>query len=585
MFKIISAEIKKIVSKPGIYILSVLLAIILVLGVFIYKPKVYESSIFELDGSTYVEKYTTLMSDPNKGQKAKVDEEFNEIISAINSYTITKSDKTYNYEEYINYLVDEFEKNMDAYWDYTSIIVNQNDIDKTRIAIVNTLIELNSTLENAIINYQNYAYTVVVTQKDYDNYKDIYSRILAWAKVEKIKDGTDSFKNHLLEYKYQYADKFNDILSKFIYPTLSPNLVKDYTENQEGTKFKTITQRKEDILNQIETNYVKATNTPAFNTSSSELMDELANLYVDTVNTFVNLVKQELLVNAFEKVSTGDQLQLLTLSTYSEYNAKSLLAKYEFMFENNKTERDYSAPLTIGIASNGEINAYDYSYFVLRVFSFVIIVYAIMSACHTIAGEIKEGTMRYLSIRPVTRTSLFFGKWLAIMIMASILMVFSLIISLCVGSAVYGFSSHNILTIFNGTTPIVLHPLSMIGIYLISMLAELIIYSLLAMLFSVLFKSDLMSMTILLVLYLLNTLLPMFIQGANTWLAFYPFSHISLYALYGSSLYAPANDFFNLVFGAKVYAGTSLTLTVSVITLMILITSFIALRIFKKKEL
>ena len=58
MFKIISAEIKKILSKPGVYILSVLLAIILVLGVFIYKPKMFESNQYELLGNTYIEKYT-----------------------------------------------------------------------------------------------------------------------------------------------------------------------------------------------------------------------------------------------------------------------------------------------------------------------------------------------------------------------------------------------------------------------------------------------------------------------------------------------------------------------------------------------
>ena len=106
-----------------------------------------------------------------------------------------------------------------------------------------------------------------------------------------------------------------------------------------------------------------------------------------------------------------------------------------------------------------------------------------------------------------------------------------------------------------------------------------------AMFFSALFKSDLMSVTILLVLYLLNTLMPIFIQGTNSWLAFYPFSHISLYSLFGSSVYATQSNFFNLVFGAKVYAGTSVALTFSVIALMFIIFSFFATRIFKHKEL
>ena len=130
-----------------------------------------------------------------------------------------------------------------------------------------------------------------------------------------------------------------------------------------------------------------------------------------------------------------------------------------------------------------------------------------------------------------------------------------------------------------------MHPMVMLIIYLGSMLLELMLYSMIAMLFSCMFKSDLMSVTVLLVIYLLNILAPAFIQGTNTWLAFYPFSHISIYALFGSSIYAVPNNFFNTVFGAKVYAGTCLTLTLSVITLMFVIISLFAVKIFKNKEL
>ena len=208
-----------------------------------------------------------------------------------------------------------------------------------------------------------------------------------------------------------------------------------------------------------------------------------------------------------------------------------------------------------------------------------------MAACHSIAGEVKEGSMRYLAIRPISRTEMFFGKWFAILAMCMILITFSAIISLCVGGAVYGMTTQTILTIFNGDVALTIHPLGMIGLFLLSMFLELLIYSILAMLFSALFKSDLMSMTILLVLYLLNTLIPIFIQGANSWLTYYPFSHISLYSLFGSSVYAVPHNFFNLVFGSKVYTGTHFALTLSVILLLITIVSIVAIRIFKKKEL
>ena len=314
-------------------------------------------------------------------------------------------------------------------------------------------------------------------------------------------------------------------------------------------------------------------------------MDELANLYIDTAKTYTNLVKYELLSNAFDNLKTNEQINALSLSDYSEYDSNSHLIRYEYLFKNNKGANEYNRPLTIGITSGNEINAYDYTYFVLKLFSFVIIAYAIMAACHSIAGEIKEGSMRYLAIRPVNRTSMFLGKWLAIMLMSLILIIFSSVIAVCVGGAVYGFESLNILTIFNGTTAVTMHPIVMIVIFLLNMFLELTIYSALAMLLSCMFKSDLLSVTLLLVLYLINVLLPVFVQGANTWLAFYPFSHISIYALFGSSIYATSNDFFNLLLGSKIYVGSSILLTSSIISILIIAFISLAVKIFKNKEL
>ncbi len=582
MFKVIAAEIKKIVSKPGIYILSSLLAIILVLGVFIYKPKVYETTQFELNGVTFVEKYAEFMNDPNKGEKAKVDTNLKEITTAVKSYRISADSKIYTQKEYVSLLLDQFNAQVDAYRDCTSNDAQQTYINNLRTnQLVPALEKLNEHIESTIINHEIGAYSIITTKKNYEEYKSSYKELLKWAKTTVSKE---NLKNHFIEFDDQYSARFYQSLNEFKYPELSDENINTYSSS-DGKKLKILNERKDDILSKIHKNYLTAISDANFNTKSAELMDELANEYVNTLNTFITLAQQELIVNAFKGISTKDQLQLLNLNTVSEYNSKSLLAKYDYLFEKNKSDNDFSNPLTIGVASDGETNGYDYAYFVLRVFSFVIIIYAIMSACHTIAGELKEGTMRYLSIRPVNRTELFFGKWLAILIMSLILILFSAVISICVGAAVYGLSSHNILTIFNGTTPIVLHPLGMIGIYLVSMVLELIIYSMIAMMFSVLLKSDLISMTILIVVYLLNALLPMFIQGANTWLAFYPFSHISLYALFGSSLYAVPSNFFNLIFGAKIYAGTHILLTSSIIAFMILIPSIIAIRFFKRKEL
>ncbi|MCQ2556215.1 MAG: hypothetical protein MJ149_02675, partial [Clostridia bacterium] len=68
MSKIISAEIKKQVSRPGIFILAVLLAVILVLGVLIYKPTETTSNSANIkakfiNDASVVEIYTTFNGD------------------------------------------------------------------------------------------------------------------------------------------------------------------------------------------------------------------------------------------------------------------------------------------------------------------------------------------------------------------------------------------------------------------------------------------------------------------------------------------------------------------------------------------
>ena len=584
MFKVISAEIKKIVSKPGIYILSVLLALILVLGVFIYNPEISQNTNYELKGITFVEKYTdfTGAGQANTGKKAEADKQVNDSISSINNYTIHYLSETYNQKNYIEKLLAKCNELLNTYQDCSSDNSYQNQIYNIKNDLVEAFENLNTSIETAFINSKQGSFTILSTKENYDLYTSTYKSVIAWAKTNVDKENLTS---HFAEFENKYSNNFYSSIENFKYPTLSDEFINVYTSTDNDSKLSILNKRLNIISNEIEETQQKALNDSDFNTKYASKMDELANLYTNTANTFSSLIKYELIANAFTYVSTSEELKMLYLSEYSNFNSNSLLKRYEYLFENNKSESDFGKPLTIGLTSNDKINCYDYSYFVLKIFSFVIICYSIMSACHSIAGEIKEGSMRYLAIRPVSRTKLFFGKWLSIIFMSTILMIFSLIISICVGFAVYGGSYNQILTIFNGSIAFTIHPLGMIGIYLSSMLFELVIYSLLAMLFSALFKSDLMSMTILLVLYLLNTIVPIFIQGSNTWLAFYPFSHISLYSLFGSSVYAVPNNFFNLVFGAKVYAGTNITLTISMIVLITIVVSFIAVKVFKRKEL
>lgn len=572
MNKVISAELKKMVSKPGIYILALVFAIILILGVLLYKPVVYEDTSIVLNGTSVTTKYADYTGNgvANAGIKAEANQLILDAQNAVNSYLYNGV----NYISAINDAKTTLEQNIRDYKLLSNRSVDKSTQEKQRVKIVNNLEEINNITTSGLSLHTTYAYPIVSTKKNYDSFNEAYEEIIKLFRNEANLD----ISSICASYENNLKPSFYDAIYNFKFPELSSEFVANYTS---GEKFSTISTRLNKINQDIYTLYV---NGAPNNEENIIKIDELANKYKETANVYVNLVKYELMVNAYSTTSTAEQLDLLYLSDEAEFNAKSYLARYEYLFANDKTDAEFAHPLSIGVTSNHETNAFDYAYFTFKLFSCVIFVYGIMIACHTIAGEIKEGSMRFIAIRPVTRSKLLIGKFLSIGIMMLILTIFGAIISVAVGWSFYGITSLPILTVFNGVKVVVLSPWLMFGIFLISQLLEALIYVAIAMLLSVLFKSDLLAITIMLALYLVNMLLPVFIAGMNSWLAFYPFSHISLYSLFGSSIFA-GKDILSQLLYAKVYAGTDFVTSILVIGLILLICFLISLARFKKKEL
>lgn len=575
MFNVTKTELKKMVSRPGIYILSVLLAIILVVGIFIYKPNNYKLSSATLVGKNYQEKLAYF----NNGDKKKIDDSISKV---TNSFTLYNSASSYkskinNQTRVLNESYAEFKK--------SRIIGDDFDYRNTlRIEVLSNLETLNLTITEGINNAQNGAYTILSTDGNYKDYEKSYDILKEYFSIDITSDET---LNKIISVYDKEKMEFYSSINNFYYPKIDENTINTFTQNKTGTNLNIVLNR----LNLIDAEISKLTNEINSNTSGlpadqqNEKLKELANKYIWTGEAYTKYAKYTLISSAFDAVNNIDETKLLYLDDQDEYNTNTNLIKYKYLFENNKYESSYANPLTIGTSSNQNTNAYDYSYFAMKLFGIIIIIYAIIHACATISGEIKDGSLRYFAMRPVKRSELLFGKFLATVLMSLILIIFSSIISLLVGGAVYGFGSASIFTVFNGGHAMIVKPIVMITINMLSLFIELMVYVSIAYLLSCLIKSDLLNVSLMLVLFLINTLLPAFVGGATSWLAYYPFSHLSLYALFGSNLYANSSNFFNLVFGAKVYATTSLILTIVIPMILILVCLILASHFFKRKEL
>ncbi len=579
MNKVIQAELKKTVSKPGIYILALLLAIIMVLGVFIYKPNATTDNSTQLSGSTVLQVYQDDFGDGvNAGIKAAADKTVADSQASIANYTVDGM----TYKAKIEKLQNDFITNFNTYNECAYNSSNESYIDSARSRAIASLKSIYTTINVGLnLNNQN-AYPIVSTKKNYDEYIALYGEAyqLLNTKTNKIAETCGEFRDN-------YQGKLDACINNLYFPSFDNDKATTYTSNAEGTKYSKFLTNRDAILANIEQLKTEAQDSADVNVDTKKV-DEIKTLVTQYENyclTYSNLINYELLANALDSVKSADKGNLLYLQKATTVNTNSWLIKYDYLFNHNKSMADFANPLTIGVASNKNTNGYDYAYFILKMFSFVIIAYAIMAGAHTIAGEIKEGTMRYLAIRPVSRNAILFGKFLAIAIMSVILIVFSGIISILVGGFIYGFNSLTILTVFAGKYAITLHPITMIIIYLLSLILELLVYLSIAIMLSTFIKSDILAVTILMVVYLVNILLPMFNSSSIGWLAYYPFSHISLYSLFGSALLANPNNAFNLLLGVKVYSTTCLGLTLLTTILIIIICNLIASAVFKHKEI
>ncbi|MBO5948805.1 hypothetical protein J6Q66_08225, partial [bacterium] len=174
MFKVISAEFKKILSKPGVYILSVLLAILLIGGVFIYKPTVYESASVSLNGNSVLQKYNNFANStiPN------VEEDINNTINAVLFYHVNGDNGYISHKENITQRLNSFKANLKNYLDCandSSAIIDSYIDTVARPDLIKSMENLNSAVETAVNKAKSGSYAVVTTEANYKEYTISYA--------------------------------------------------------------------------------------------------------------------------------------------------------------------------------------------------------------------------------------------------------------------------------------------------------------------------------------------------------------------------------------------------------------------------
>lgn len=573
MTKVIGFELKKLISRIGIYILVVLMAGVLVSGVFMYKPTERSIDTKALFGDTVSEMY----NDFNNNLKQGYIDDVNNVAINANTYISTSSSyMKYNSKAEIDKLFNDFDSYCLLYSETST--ATAPDYPTLLVAIRENLTKLRTALDAGLKPCNdNTGYYILTTKQNYTNLYTI---------INKIDINFASPYNHSLAGE-KYVNEYREVLYNCLQMLVYPNLSSTAQKYAVGGSYYTLTQsRMDEIAFKMEQEYQKVALEPTLeldNTIKQEL-NALFNRYVNCADVFVKAYDSAICVQALGTInSKTDRSNLFGYGDVSIYRQEELASQYQYYIEHNASPSDFANSLSVSHTSNGKINAYDFTFFIMSIFTILVVLFAIYLSSHTISGEINNNTMRFTAIRPIKRSSIFLGKYFAILIMSFILLAFGTITSLCVGGILYGINSSNILMVVNGGTVIVAHPAVVIGIFMLSNFLILALYSALTMLFSAMFKSDLLAMIISVAFYAVNLILPLFF-GQASWLRFYPFVNINLFAYFSSTRIA-SDSVLSQLFNSVVYNGMNIWISLVYIFGITALLVLIGKLIFRKREL
>lgn len=550
---------------------------------------------------------------------------------AITTFTFTPTQKSYTSVQlvgtninmaYQNFLDDSHTESKSAYdkvlekqknWitNYYSKIKNQTEIEQFKSLVTQTQTSLN-TLHYAVKDYQTDK-----NQTNSDNVKTCYaalynnasntsaflqaldSNISFYLKIEDFDTLIDFFdgiaKNIPQAFSnpdLQYVEICNFLLDNFDFKQISPII--------QGITVLPITE--EDINTMLDEYYYKIYSTDPENqeTKLGILFTQIKNFAAqksestaqedfDTLNTLVSNYKSVAYMSAtalqnnwmIKSAGTMDDINLKSCIGFTKYNSylyKQELAKYSFLLQNDKYDVDYLSTFSFNQDSGNSTNAFDFTIYAMQIVSFVLIIVSVFIASGTVASELSNGTMKMLAIRPYSRTKIIIGKLLATLSFMCIMLFISLLIAFGVGYFSYGIQTTNVLIVFDATNVVVLNAFCVIGLYFLSCILNLIFYICLTMFFSVLLKSNVISVIFGMGTYALSLVFNALLY-AKDWFRYLPFAHLDLYKYLGTSLNS------GQFFGFSLANGINFDYSITYIAVTILVFIVSTVFIFRKRNI
>ncbi len=582
IFRLFRGELKKIFLGPGIFIMSGLLILILALAPQFFTPSEKQdvSKDIIIVGETVSERFSTF------------DERFVINDNGVHTYTSMK-EQADAVKQFIDLSTSPYET---LYTKLTQVSAAREDFSVAILsatddsAIPGVKAKLQILLDN--INELKATYLgyskkdipqILVTKSTDADINFILTNFIAKVELNINKDTLEAYRglednisaNRYVVMLTEALQKTKDISYE---KTTLQALYNDYYTTPSAT------------LNTIYNEARAFVSTAGSSNDGEDLLkiDNFLNRFLSISDDCENILRYGLLETLSNKLSDKElaSYQGEAFVNFNSYEIKENLAKYKYLFEQGKADKDYANPLAFNYNSNAKTTAYDYMYFVMEIMSFLIIAYCVILASSMIAGEHSAGTLKMLAIRPYKRYKIMFAKILATLFFALVFMLITMLVSFITGIIIYDLNSLPMLLVFNAKHVFTLPAIVVYLIYFACVFIKIWTFVMIAFTISTIFKNGIVATIISVMLYFLTAIVTFVASGAN-WVKYILTANLDLFKYFGGSFIIKGSSVQALtnLFISPVFSDTNVLFSAIIISVLMVALHILTYVFFTKKDI
>ena len=590
MIKLFKAELKKIFLRPGIFVMTALLAVILALSYLLYIPMPRNSTEISISKNTVSEIYNYFSTGEMDYSKSNSLSYVESTKSLIDSYR--SNNETSNVQK-LTTDINTINDNIYSLIDRLGRVLSSPTSDGKEIA--NTLI---NNLKPSVCDFSNYFSSLISTTNplilvNSETAQDITITLNSLADIltlttqptqetySNIRDKLNLYNvsTSANEYELNITSGIESIRDIVINQQFLDTLQTEYYDVGVA-RLAVISQNIDEFYSTINGNYELEGST-----EKKEELNQKISFYYNTCKQLNQIVLSKIYLNIGQDYTDFEFSKFNGLENFNRYESEQSLSRQEYLFDQNKMEYDYAVPFSFTSTSNFETNAYDFLYFVLELFSFIIIIYCVVIGSSMIAGEQNNGTLKLLAIRPYKRSKIMTSKILATLFFAFVFTLLSTIITFIAGGFMFGFNSAPILCVFNASTAFELSPIILTIIYLMALLLKIFTYIVLAFTISTLFRSYVGAVTVSIFCFFGTAILNLFVTSNNV-IKFLPLNNLDLFRYMGGGTFANStgSNIFN-IFASPILPDMSFIFSLINIIITISVLLMITYLVFKNRDI